>query len=59
MNFLYVVLPDSIEEIDETAFYCCHDFMHIDIPSNKYTKIYNILPSYMRKYVMEDNGLPF
>lgn len=59
MNFQYIVLPDSIEEIAETAFYHCSNLMHIEIPSYQYSKIYNILPSYMRKYVIEDNGLPF
>ena len=59
MNFQYIVLPDSIEEIDETAFYYCLNLMHIEIPSYQYTKIYNLLPSYLREYVIEDNELPF
>ena len=59
MNFQYILLPDSIEEIDETAFYYCFNLMHIEIPSYQYSKIYNILPSYLREYVIEDNELPF
>ena len=59
MKFQYIELPDSIEEIDETAFYRCFNLMNINIPSHQYKRIYKIIPSYVRKYIIEDNSLPF
>ena len=59
MKFQYIELPDSIEEIDETAFYRCFNLMNINIPSHQYKRIYKIIPSYVRKYIIEDNALPF
>lgn len=59
MKFQYIALPDSLEEIDETAFYGCSNLNNIEVPSYQYTKIYNIVPSYKRRYVIDDNALPF
>ena len=59
LSFQYVELPDSIEEIDETAFAWCFNLCKITIPSHQYKRIYNLIPSYIRKYVQEDSGLPF
>ena len=59
LNFQYVDIPDSIEVIDETSFYWCFNLCNIVIPSHKYKRIYNLIPSYIRGKVIEDNGLPF
>ena len=59
LRFQYVVLPDSIEEIDEKAFDRCLNLCIITIPSHQYKRIYNLIPLCIRKYVQEDNGLPF
>lgn len=59
LSFQYIELPDSIEEIDETAFAWCSNLCKITIPSHQYKRIYNLIPSYIRKYVQEDSGLPF
>ena len=59
LNFQYIELPDSIEEIDETAFYRCLNIKTISIPTKHYNRIYNLIPSYIRGYVVEDDGLPF
>lgn len=59
LDFQYVDIPDSIEEIDETSFYWCFKLCNIAIPSHQYKRIYNLIPSYIREYVLEDNGLPF
>ena len=59
LNFQYIELPDSIEEIDETAFYRCLNIKTISIPTKHYKRIYNLIPSYIRGYVVEDDGLPF
>lgn len=55
----YIELPDSIEEIDETAFYRCLNMKTISIPTKHYKRIYKLIPSYIRRYVVEDYGLPF
>ena len=57
LDIQYIEIPDSIEAIDETAFYRCLKLCTIAIPSNNYKRIYNLIPSYLRKYAMED--LPF
>lgn len=57
LDIQYIEIPDSIEAIDETAFYRCLKLCNIAIPSNNYKRIYNLIPSYLRKYAMED--LPF
>ena len=59
LGFNYIELPDTIEEIDETAFWWCFNMTTISIPSHQYKRIYNLIPSYARKFVLEDNGLPF
>ena len=59
LNFQHIELPDSIEEIDETAFYRCLNMKTISIPAKHYKRIYNLIPSYIRKYVIENDGLPF
>ena len=58
LNFHYIGLPDSIEEIDETAFYRCFNIKTISIPTEQHKRIYKLIPSYIRGYV-EDDGLPF
>ena len=59
LSFQYVELPDSIEEIDETAFYWCFNLCKITIPSHQYKRIYKLIPSYIRGYVVEADDLPF
>ena len=58
LNFHYIGLPDSIEEIDETAFYRCFNIKTISIPTEQHKRLYKLIPSYIRGYV-EDDGLPF
>ena len=59
LNVQYIELPDSIEEIDETAFYWCFNLCKIAIPSHQYKRIYKLIPSYIRGYVVEADDLPF
>lgn len=59
LNFQYVDIPDSIEYVDETSFYQCFNLCSIAIPSHQYKRIYNLIPAYIKEYVLEDNGLPF
>ena len=59
LNVQYIELPDSIEEIDETAFYWCFNLCKIAIPSHQYKRIYKLIPSYIRGYVVEAYDLPF
>lgn len=59
LEFQYIEIPDSIKVIDETAFYRCLKLCNIAIPSNQYKRIYNLIPSYLKKYAIEDEGLPF
>ena len=59
LRFQYIKLPDSIEEIDETAFYRCVNLCKIAIPSHQYKRIYKLIPSYIRGYVVEADDLPF
>ena len=56
LNFQYIELPDSIEEIDETAFYRCLNMKTISIPTKHYRRINNLIPSYIRKYALV-NGI--
>ena len=56
LNFQYVYIPDSIEVIDETSFYWCFNLCNIVIQSHKYKRTYNLIPSYIKKYVLEDNA---
>ena len=59
LNFQYVDIPGSIENIDKTSFYRCFKLCNIAIPSHQYKRIFNLIPSYIKEYVWEDNGLPF
>ena len=59
LNFQYIEIPESIEFIDENAFFHCFDLLHIAIPSIQYNRIYNLIPLSIRDLVLEDNGLPF
>ena len=59
LNFQYVDIPGSIENIDKTSFYRCFKLCNIAIPSHQYKRIFNLIPSYIKEYVLEDNGLPF
>ena len=59
LNFQYVDIPGSIENIDKTSFYRCFKLCNITIPSHQYKRIFNLIPSYIKEYVLEDNGLPF
>ena len=59
LNFQYIEIPESIEFIDEDAFFHCFDLVHIAIPSIQYNRIYNLIPLSIRDLVLEDNGLPF
>ena len=59
LNFQYVDIPGSIENIDKTSFYGCFKLCNIAIPSHQYKRIFNLIPSYIKEYVLEDNGLPF
>ena len=59
LGFQYIDIPDSIEDVDETSFYWCSNLCNFAIPSHQYKRIYNLMPSYIRKYILEDNGLPF
>ncbi|WP_418937332.1 leucine-rich repeat protein [Leyella stercorea] len=59
LNFQYIEIPESIEFIDEDAFFHCFDLVHIAIPSIQYNRIYNLIPLSIRGLVLEDNGLPF
>ena len=59
LDFQHIDMPDSIEEIEETSFYGCYNLRNIAVPDHQYKKIYNLIPSYIKKYVFEDNGLPF
>ena len=59
LNFQYIEIPESIEFIDENAFWNCFDLLHIAIPSIQYNRIYNLIPLSIRDLVLEDNGLPF
>ena len=59
LGFQYIDIPDSIEDVDETSFYWCSNLCNNAIPSHQYKRIYNLMPSYIRKYILEDNGLPF
>ena len=59
VNFQYIEIPESIEFIDEDAFFHCFDLVHIAIPSIQYNRIYNLIPLSIRDLVLEDNGLPF
>lgn len=59
LGFQYIVIPDSMEDIDETAFHSCLKLRQIAIPSDQHERIFNIIPSNMKKYVFEDHGLPF
>lgn len=59
LNFQYVDIPDSIEYVDETSFYQCLNLCNIAIPSHQYKRIYNLIPAYIKEYVLEDNGLLF
>ena len=58
LNFQYIEIPESIEFIDEDAFFHCFDLVHIAIPSIQYNRIYNLIPLSIRDLVLEDNGLP-
>ena len=59
LNVQYIELPDSIEEIDETAFYRCFNLCKIAIPSQQHKRIYKLIPSYIRGHVVEADDLPF
>ena len=59
LDFQHIELPDSIEEIDETAFYMCSNLCKIVIPSHQYKRICKLIPSYIRGYVVEFDDLPF
>lgn len=59
LDIQFVYIPESIEDIDETSFYWCFNLHSIAIPSHQYKRIYNLIPSYIKKYVFEDDGLPF
>ena len=52
LNFQHIELPDSIEEIDETAFYHCLNMKTILISAKHYKRIYNLMPSYIKKYAL-------
>ena len=58
LNFQHIELPDSIEQIDETAFYRCFNMKMISIPEKHYKRIYNLIPSYIIKYALV-NGISF
>ena len=50
-DFVKVLLPNSIEYVDETAFYWCFNLFNnskgIIVPSNSIDKFKKILPNYL------------
>ena len=56
--FSDLFLPDTIQHIEETAFWGCSNLRNIYVPSRQFDRIHNLIPLYIRNKVSKDN-LPF
>ena len=51
LQIQYIYLPETIIEVDETAFYYCSQLKSIIVSKNQYPRMLNIIPSYVKEYV--------
>ena len=55
LDIKYIYLPETVMQIDETAFYHCFQLKSILVPQKQYLRIFNIMPSYVKEYVTDKN----